>query len=506
MNSPLGQDFPPSRWDEMCRRLGPLLGDVKSALGPQWHEKAEAFFTEADFIVAEAILSGSTPVLDWFVIRYAPAGRHLDGEGDSVTCAPSWSDALAVLLGACESHRSLPSRVECDGVARTLRLFVGEELLATLMPLPAAYVSPDLRKRALSTITGLRKSADTDAELLKRARKWPGMSALVAVESRVGHEMHEFRERMAHHPIPCEWLQSARMLCSACSKDNPSTSTVQAVAAAALCAKTWNHLAGPHGDFSARFLQPWYVRKDDEICEFHADAIDAVADLFSRGPRVWTTGWTGVALESRYSITAPDYVPCYTLSEPSQDTARRSSDERQVAIYPVCRSEAEAQVLARVAGVMPTATEAIAALFGIGLPVDVKARMLDERSDEILIVQDGPWRFTRTGDPLDQHTLIWVHRVGADGNSLWSAAVPAYKGLVQTHRETGCYVFCADYDGAHPVAVLEEVSPAAVAQVRANLPDTRADRMEFREEDRRARDRAHFRKLLDRALSRRSVA
>ena len=49
MNSPLLQDFPAGRWDEMCVRLAPLLGDVKGALGPQWHEKAEAFFTEADF-------------------------------------------------------------------------------------------------------------------------------------------------------------------------------------------------------------------------------------------------------------------------------------------------------------------------------------------------------------------------------------------------------------------------------------------------------------------------
>ena len=56
MNSPLPQDFPAGRWDEMCVRLAPLLGDVKGALGPQWHEKAEAFFTEADFSVADAIL------------------------------------------------------------------------------------------------------------------------------------------------------------------------------------------------------------------------------------------------------------------------------------------------------------------------------------------------------------------------------------------------------------------------------------------------------------------
>ena len=81
MNSPLLQDFPAGRWDEMCVRLAPLLGDVKGALGPQWHEKAEAFFTEADFTVADAILSSTKSLPDWFIIRYAPAGQHLDGAG-----------------------------------------------------------------------------------------------------------------------------------------------------------------------------------------------------------------------------------------------------------------------------------------------------------------------------------------------------------------------------------------------------------------------------------------
>lgn len=500
MELSLLQDFPAGRWDEMCRRLTPLLGDVKVALGPLWHEKAEAFFTEADFIVAEAILSGSKSIPDWFIIRYGAAGRYLDDEGDGVACAPSWSDALAVLLGACESNRSLPSRMECDGATRTLRLFVGGEILATVMPLPVAHVAPELRQRALNTICGLRKSGNTAAELLKRARRWPGMHALATAEFRVRHDMHEFRERMAHHPIPKEWLQSARLLCAACSKDNPDTKTVQAVAAAALGAKSWNHLAGPHGDFSARMLQPWYVGNGDEIREFHADAIDAVADLLARGAQVWTAGWSGIVLDSHCSVTAPDYVPLYILSEPSKNPSGRWFDERHVAVYPVIRSEPDAKILARVAGVTPAATESIAALFGIGLPIDVKAMMLDERSDEVLIVQDGQWRFTRT-EPLDGHTSIWVHRVGVDGNSVWSAAVPAYKGLLQTHRESGFYVLCADYDGAHPVAVIDGLSPAAVAQIRAYLPDTSRCRMEFREEDRSARDQDAFRKLLGRALS-----
>lgn len=506
MNPFLVQDFPPSRWDEMCRRLEPLLGDVRNALGPRWHEKAEAFFTEADFIVAETILSGTRADPDWFIIRYAPGAQHLDDWGDGVTCAQSWSDALAVLLRACESNRFLPNRVECDAATRTLRLFVGDALLATLMPLPAAHVSPEHRRRAMSTVTGLRKSADPEAELIKRARRWPSMSDLVQVECSAGHDMHKFRERMAHQPIPREWLQSARLLCAVCSKDNPDTSTIQSVAAAALGATSWNHLAGPHGDFSARLLQPWYVCKNDEVFEFHADAIDAFADLFLRASRDCTSDWTSVALESGYSIAAPDYVPYYALSEPLPDgSPRLNDDHRLIAVYPVCRSEPKAEVLARVAGITPASSAEISALFGVGLPLNVKAMMLDERSEECLIAQSGPWRFTRHGGPRTTDVSIVVHRVGVDGNSVWSAAVPAYKGLLQIHPNTGCYVLCADYDGAHPVAVIDQLDPVTAAQIRSNLLDTSDHLLEFREDRRSQRDRDAFRRLLDAALRRRSL-
>jgi len=506
MNSTLLQDLPAGRWDDMCRRLEPLLGDVRAALGPQWHEKAEAFFTEADLVVVEAVLRLPKFTPDWFVIRYAPAGLHLDGDGDGLSCSPSWTEALAVVLGACETNRCLPSRIEYDQGRRTLRLFVRDEALATIEPLAVAYVSPQARQRAMSTICGLRKAADVQVELIKRARRWPGMDGIVHADSRANREIQEFREQMAHHPIPREWLLSAKLLCIACGKADPSTAMVQSVAAAALGAQSWNHLSAPHGDQTARLLQPWYVCKDDAPYALHADAIDAFADLFTRAPQ-WMAGWSSTELTSRYSFGALDYMPTYTLAEPAPASSGAGHDERQVAIYPVIRADAPADELVdRVKGVAAGGAEAISSLFGIGLPVDTKARMLDERAQEILIVQEGEWRFTRTGDPTEEGTLLWVYRVGPDGNSVGSAAVPTYKGLLQSHRESGTYVLCADYDGAHPVAVIDGLSPTAAAQVRANLPDTAARRMEFEEEAHRPRDREDFRKLLKRALARRSMA
>jgi hypothetical protein len=128
--------------------------------------------------------------------------------------------------------------------------------------------------------------------------------------------------------------------------------------------------------------------------------------------------------------------------------------------------------------------------------------MLDGRSQEILVVQEGPWRFTRTVDAVGGSSQLWVHRLQDCGNTAWSAAVPAYNGLLQTHRRTGFHVLCADYDGAHPVAVIDGLSPLAVERVRAHLTDTTADRLEFRETGRRQRDVTEFQQLLSRALSR----
>jgi hypothetical protein len=411
------------------------------------------------------------------------------------------------VLGACESNRCLPSRVAYDEGQRILRLYVGEDLLVTVTPLLVEAVRPEARKRAMSTICGLRKSADPSPELIKRVRRWPGLSSVVEADHREPHEMQKFRERMAHHPVPSEWLLSARLLCGLCGRAEPSTAEIQAVAAAALGAQTWNHVAAPYGDFSARVLQPWYLNKNDAACGFYADAIDAVADLLAKAPRAWAAGWSGVELDSQYSFTGPDYVPTYTLSELALESVPAPSNPRSIAAHPVIRAQAPADTLVeRVEGRTIGCSEDIAALFGVGLPVDVKARMLDERSDEVLIVQDGQWCFTRTGDPKEVGTMLWASRVGSDGNSVGRAAVPTYKGLLQTHRETGLYVLCADYDGAHPVAVIDGLSPMAAAQVRANLPDTTERRMDFREEERRPDDRKDFRKMLERALSRRSIA
>lgn len=492
-----------SRWDEVYLRLEPLLGDVQAALGSDWHEKVEALFTAADLAVAQSLLQVHR-VPQWYFIHFAPAGRHLDWGGERLVCASSWTEAVAVLLAACEQHRCLPSRIEYDEVSRTLRLFVGETLLASVGPQQSEYVSPSLRRQAMGTICELRERGRSSMELLQRVRRWPGMEGVSPNDPHHDEAIQGFREHMLHQPIPNEWLQSARVLLTLCGNDSPSTEQVQAVATTALGAQSWSQLAGPLGDCSARVLQPWYLSDDAGILSFHADAIDAVATLLTKAPRFWMSGWAGCTFRAQYSFTTLDYVPTYTLIE---KTAKSTIDAPSIAAYPVIRAgRPDPAVIKRVASLLAPSVEDIAALFGIGLPVDAKARMLDERSAEVLIIQEGPWRFTRAGGPSETNAYVWVHCLDNAGNSVHSACVPAYKGLLQTHRDTGTYVLCADYDGQDPVAVINGLSPTAAAQVRANLPDTTAERMDYCEDAHCSRDVEVFRKLMNRALSRRDPA
>lgn len=504
MNFPLFQIDLANPWVGMCQRLEPLLGDVRGALGQAWHQKAEAIFTQADFVVAQAVLQDPT-LPDWHLIRYAPAGRRLDENEDIVACAPSWTDAVASLLGACEDNRLMPSSLAYDEAQHILELRVGEELLATVERFRSKPVRPELRQRALNTVSGLRRRhSDAVAELLKRVRKWPGLDRVDERRRWEAHEMQQFRDAMAHQPIPREWLLSALNLCIICGKEKPSMAEMQSIAATALGAQSWNHLSGPLGDLSARLLQPWCIWRDDEVYAFHADAADAVASLLWDAQGAGIADWNGVALDTLHSFTALDYIPTYALVEETAGQQPALGGARRIAACPVSRVGVPGDDLVqRVHCLAARRTDEIAGLFGVGLTGDAKARMLDERSLETLVVQEGRWRFTRTGDPHTTTALLWVHCVDNRGNSLWSAAAPVYKGLLQTHRETGLYVLCADYDGAHPVAVIDGLSPLAAARVRASFPDTRDDRLVFRESARRPTDLDAFQRLLQQALTRR---
>lgn len=488
------------RWDEMRQRLQPLLGDVADLLGRNWHRRLEDLFTPADLDVARAVVGYRGTAPTWFLIRFTAEGEVLDDGGDGLACAASFAEAVAALLEACEARRVLPTAVEYDAVGSTMRLLVRGKVLASILPMTARSVDDTLRKRTLSTITKLRTTADADDELLKRVRRWPGLS-VVAHPQGLAKERRLPEYETRHHPIPREWLVSARELCGACGRADAATALVEAVAAAALGANSWNHLARL-GDRSAALLQPWYVKWGDDVYSdpqgLYWDAIDAFADTMARLAKEYAARWQGISLEGGHSF--PSAMPIYWFREQvrgASDTWRGHEDPTDVAVYPVLLVEPpKPGRIARVNQALAGEADDVARLFGTGLPRDVKSGMLDDLAGQMLIVQVADWRFTRTGDPTDIHTSIWAYRLDDSGNCIETAAVPAYKGLLLSHRRTGAHVLSADYDGRHPVAVVWGLSPSAVAQIRACLPDTNARKIEFDESSLSERDRRAFDALL----------
>lgn len=90
---------------------------------------------------------------------------------------------------------------------------------------------------------------------------------------------------------------------------------------------------------------------------------------------------------------------------------------------PIVRAQSpERDAIERVERALSEGDDAIAALFGAKVSGDVHARLMDERSGETPVVQDGPSRVVR--------------RVDENSNAMAAAAVPTYKGLLQTHRRT----------------------------------------------------------------------
>lgn len=207
-----------------------------------------------------------------------------------------------------------------------------------------------------------------------------------------------------------------------------------------------------------------------------------------------------MSFQSTPGFSLTDYLPTYGFLERFLDGNRSPAESfgDSVWISPILRAESpERDAIGRVERALSEGSDAIAALFGAKFSGDVRARLMDERGGETLVVQDGPWRVVRTGDPMKHGTYLYVYRVDVNSNAMAAAAVPTYKALLQTHRRTGHHVLCSDYGGKRPVAVLKGLSPAAVALIQANLPSTLEGVLEFTEEPGWGEDKRAFAEIME---------
>lgn len=493
------------RWGDMRLRLLPILGDVELHLGPAWHRSLEELFTAEDLEVAAAVSCGPLVRRPWHLIRYAAAGQVLDECGEGIACAPSLAQATASLLEMCEKHRVMPTTVVYDE-ASSLKLYVRGNLLAAIEPVRVKAIDERLRQRALGTIVRLRKAQDPIDELLKRIQRWPGLSGVRHPNGLRKPVMPRADTR--HLPIPSEWRLSAKLLCAACGRPEADARLVDQVTTAALDALNWNHLVR-HGERSGTLLQPWVATHGDEFHlasqAFYQDGIDAFAETMSRLPREYAAGWLGITLE--YGRAFLSAMPVFRFRNQAANTVSKerlleaSELPGDVTVYPApLVDEPQPVTTARAKRALADGDAGIAQLFGTALPLQSKAQMLDSLAGQALIVQDASWRFTRTGDPAITGTMIWAYRLDENGNCAERVSVPSYKGLLLSHRSTGLHILSADYYGRHPVAAIQGLSPTAVAQIRACLPDTGHRRHELVEDYFNERDKKALQRLLDTVL------
>lgn len=468
---PWHQDIDEGPWYEMSERLYPMLGDLNALLGQRWHMVLDTLFTSHDLEVAHALLTRRVSRRTWFIITFHDSDEsNVDfGEGNECLAAESEAQAIAFLRSWCARLQVLPDKVTHDRPTRTTKLFYEGICVATVSPATLRSVDPSHSQRAKSALCGLRDGQRlAEEELAKRLSEWPYMQTIRTRSRRDDGELQD----TTHLSVPKEWISSARELCRLCGRPTEASSFLQEVAAVALKAPSWNHLAAGAEDKLLHWMPPWMMsaRASNELT-LYKSPYDAVADCLMRLPRQLASNWSAIELGYGYSLGG---TPALHFFEPKEDPfawVENAIWVRQVQRCAEIDASGNATESALVA--LEHGEAGLADLFCVALNVDQRASILDSESDEDLIAQDGPWRFTVSRDGTPTSRFVFARRIRADGSCTFRAGVPLYKGQLRFDEVTGFHLLCSDYDGRSPVALLDGLSDKTVASVQAFLPASR---------------------------------
>lgn len=452
-----------SLWDALRARVEPLLGDLEGHLGPHWSIQLDRIFSKLDVL---SVLSNGdhTAHRPWYVVEFTEAGAKARLDHDLAYTA-TFGQGAAALLEACRDRRVLPTDVTLDPTRARLELWLGEEAMARVYRIDVRPVSKEIRRRVESTVLGLRKFDNEATELIKRVQRWPGLQGVQLSEREVGRPSSPAAYpagEHAHHPVPAEWLLSARVLCARCGAPSPTRALLEQVAAAAFDVRSWNHLAA-----CQPLPTPWAIIQDGvpgaqpRICGFYADGIDAFGSLLARAPTEFIRDWDSAAL----SLSEAQDMPIYSLNRRFRASGSAASfyEEREsyVALpadHAIWEDDSLAatldQALARAD--LPYLKEA----FGIDVSLESRLAMSDGWAGEALLLQDGNWRFTMRGKSTRAEEALFARRYGPNGNCVEATSVYTRKGEIRAWREH--VVLCGDYDGTRPQIIMDGLSVAAV--------------------------------------------
>lgn len=462
-------------WVKLRKRVEPLLGDLETHLGPHWHPTLDRIFSKQDLAASERLMRWRAPPR-WLAIQRFQLGGSGDFDLD-IRCVESFTEGVAFLVDDCRFRRMLPTALTLARDSDRLDLWLGAERLASICPMDMRRPGEEIRRRAEGTVVGLRKFDDVEGELLKRARRWPGLSGLVMNGSsgkRDGGGETPCPSAERHHlPVPKEWLFSARALCARCGHPDPDRRFLEQVAAAAFDSPSWNHLAGAGAQFSS---MPWCMQKSSSseepgaVEDFYSDGIDAVADLLSRASTEWTPNWSATAL----AVGGVGGAPTYRLDRIFTAPVDHLSTYERIFVEPVESAVVDDQDLLAVVGraIFSDDQGPLEQLFGIGQSKSSRMQLADSWEGEELIASEGAWRFTLAGKDDPRSAALMARRFDEDGSCIERAGGSAYKTQMRSWK--GHQVLCADYDGSRPVAIIEGLSRATVEKLAAVLPDQRS--------------------------------
>lgn len=450
-------------WNGIRARLAPVVGhDIAVKLGDDWMDIFEVQFQRSDEEAAALALELKGKAPSWFVVE-VPDDRLRDD--DYFTAAHSAPEALADAVTRCEYADVWPDQVEVEG--QRIRLLTAGAVILQIYPLAPAVVSATDAQRASSILTGLRRSATPAAELIKRINRWPGLSALNLQEE----ERSASRQVLPHLAVPSEWLLSARLLCEKLGIAEPSPKLIQEVAAAALNAPSWNHLAGPAAALGGASA-PWALHNnsgsnEDGQVTFFTSAFEAFASLLWQLPQQ-AAGWKEVAI-TPYHLTENHNFGLQFAEQPRMEQ-RVLQIAKSMSAYPMEVAELEEKdrpLVSQCEAALAHGAQAdVQELFRLSVPAAVRVRAKEQRDGEQLIAEAPGVRFVLSDDG------VRARRYDRAGNRTFQVRVKTHKGALWQHP-SGLMVLTCEYGLDSPVAVFSPLPEPALAAIQEALPRSR---------------------------------
>jgi hypothetical protein len=481
----------PEFWAGIVERLTPLIGVPQEALGSRWMDILASNFTRYDYVAVEAI-NRHASLPEWYLVQIHPNAERLCID-HFCQSAQSMQEALAHVMQRCAMTRTMPDSALLSEDAQRLELRRYGEPWVTIARLRAIKVTEQLFARGLGTLTCARRAGDPYDEILKRLKRWPGLSAL-ELEPRTTSRGNKPFLHNEHLAIPKEWLLSARRICKLAGKEQ-STNLAQKVAAAALDAPSWNHLASPHGDLSPELVTPWALYKTpsrESPIACYRNPFDGIADLASRFATL-TDKWNRIVFEDPGG--AARYCE-YSFRSRPMSNAPHEADGSEPAICLTaieCVPEVDYSFLQKAAIALSSGSGTdILELFGGQLNHSERAIHDDALNSEQHLVTDSGWRFTLRGETETAKPQLRAWRLDGHGQAIFDTCVPIYKGLLLYYSDLNAHVLSSDYDGASPRALIRNLSKPSVKVIQTVLNETRPRTMTrdaLGERDRNALDR-----------------